>query len=60
MTIAAGRRHVETRRDVPAEIAIELVVGLGFGQHGCWRILGYVVMAGLVPAIHAFLACRAV
>ncbi len=34
MTIAARGRHVETRGDVPAEVAIELVVGGGFGEHG--------------------------
>src|SRR5439155_10711036 len=34
MAIAAGCRNVEARGDVPAEIAVELVVGPGFGEHG--------------------------
>ena len=34
MAVAAGGRHVEARRDVPAEIAVEFVVGRSFGEHG--------------------------
>src|SRR5262245_50616905 len=34
VTVAAGGREIEARRDVPAEIAGELVVGGGFGEHG--------------------------
>ena len=34
IAVAARGRDVESRRDVPAEIAVELVVGGGFGEHG--------------------------
>ncbi len=32
--IAARVRHVEASRNVPAEIAVEIVIGGGFGEHG--------------------------
>src|SRR5262245_2944728 len=47
MAVAAGGGDVEARRDVPAEVLVELVVGPGFGQHGgCGVHPGFFVMAG--------------
>ena len=37
MTVAARGRHVEARRDIPAEIAAELVVGSGLLEHSARR-----------------------
>jgi hypothetical protein len=36
MAVAARGRHVEARGDVPAKIAVEFVVGCGFGEHRPW------------------------
>src|SRR5258707_14009443 len=47
MTVAAGGRDIEARRDIPAEVAVELVVTGGFGEHGPWsRPLVFFVIAG--------------
>ena len=62
MAVAARGRDVEARRDVPAEIAVEFVVGGGFGEHADWRPWSsqdrFSCMAGLCPGHPRLVLCR--